>query len=260
MRKEHTFKVPSKLILDCTLSYSARLLGAVLYSRTNAQGVCRKSFAELAELSGCCVETVRLAMELLENGAYIKKYTYRRYDEGKCRIVCAKNAYHCILPVDRDFTLIPRSVFRHKIRNSSFVLYFYLRYRAGNSNRAFPSLGCIAKDLGMARSTVCECNHELDEVNLIYIQPCIKENRSNSTNSYFLLCQAIGVATRYSAPHAIRSCVGHSAIKRLYVLLAGRYRLGKVNLAIFPYIQFRPLQQRWKPPFLWGGLKISKCC
>ncbi|MEM5769369.1 MAG: hypothetical protein AAGU32_13910 [Bacillota bacterium] len=49
-RRKPSFKVPNRLIQDGALSFSARRVGAVLYSRRSRLGACKRSLAYLARL------------------------------------------------------------------------------------------------------------------------------------------------------------------------------------------------------------------
>jgi len=80
-----TFKLPNQLITDASISFSARRLGAVLYSRRNAFGFCRKSsLATLASLSKLSVTTARKAISELSDAGYVAHLnTYRHNDWEK---------------------------------------------------------------------------------------------------------------------------------------------------------------------------------
>jgi len=79
-----TFKLPNQLTTDASLSFSARRLGAVLYSRRNAFGFCQKSLATLASLSKLSVTTARKVISELSDAGYIDTY---RYNERLGRMV-----------------------------------------------------------------------------------------------------------------------------------------------------------------------------
>ena len=257
MRKGHTFRIPNCLILDGTLSFSARRMGAVLYSRRNALGTCHKSLQELASFAQCSVSTARAALTELVAHGYITSRKVYRYDVGLGRTVYAKTAYTCVLGLSVGFTMVPRAVFTHRVRPSSFLVLLYLYFQAGNDRRAFPSLSKISADLDMARSTVCHSLRELGHARLVYAQACIKANRAHSFNSYYFLCQTTGAAVRLHPAHPLRPRAHRRAVERLGVLLALRYAPPHPGLSCFPYISFCPLPLRWKPPFTWGVVRFS---
>lgn len=223
------FKVPNCLILDGSLSYSARRMGAVLYSRRNHFGTCQKSQAYLATLAGCSVTTARKALEELEAGQYIVRCKNYKYNEAQSRLVYDQYTYQCKLGFIGGFTLIPRDVFRRPLKSSSFVLCLYLYLRAGNSNRAFPSLNRMCKDLWMGKSTVCRAIKALAAIRRIYAQSCQKANRAFSSNSYFFLGNADYTAPVLVARHApCTNCV--------------------ITVALRVFLVSHPLLRRSRPP------------
>lgn len=201
-RYHSTFRIPNQLILDQSLSFSARRLGAVLYSRRNLRGCCRKSLARLAELSGLSVTTTRKALSELSSAGYIAHIHTYRYNQRLGRMVYAVGVYQCLLPVTKDFTLAPWKIFDAPMTGSAFVAALYLYYQAGNSSRCFPSLAAICQGIGASMATVCRARQILDTVRLFCIQQCRKLNRAFSSNSYHILQTAPGGVcnTSSSAP------------------------------------------------------------
>jgi len=206
MRKSHrygkpSFKVPNQLILDGSLSFSARRMGVALYGHHNPFGACRKSLKQLAALASCTITTARKALDELESSGYITRCRHYRYDEKLNRLVYDQYTYHCDLKFDGGYTLIPRDLFGHALKNSTFVLCLYLYLRAGNGTRAFPSLNRISKELWMAISTACRALKALTGTGIILAQLCIKANKAHSNNSYFFLCvSSVTAHTAQSAP------------------------------------------------------------
>lgn len=206
MRKSHrygnpSYKVPNRLVLDGSLSFSARRMGVVLYGHHNALGACRKSLKHLAALASCTIATARKALEELESSGYITRCRHYRYNELLKRPVYDQYTYHCDLKFDGGYTLIPRNLFGYELKNSTFVLCLYLYLRAGNGTRAFPSLNRTSKELWMAISTVCRALKALTGAGVILAQICIKANRAHSNNSYFFLCNSSAAApAAQSAP------------------------------------------------------------
>ncbi len=194
MSKSHryhsTFRIPNQLIVDATLSFSARRLGVVLYSRRNPLGCCRKSLAELAGLSGLSVTTIRKAIEELASAEYIVHIRTHRYNEQLGRMVYDKNVYHCLLPTIENFTMVPWRIFDAPMTCGAFVAALYLYYRAGNNSRCFPSLSAICQGIGASMATVCRARKILDTVRLFCVLQCKKLNRAFSSNSYHILQQA----------------------------------------------------------------------
>ena len=190
-RWEPSFKVPNRLIMDFSLSFSARRMGAVLFSRRNHLGACRRSQASLAKLAGCSVTTARKALQELEDAGYITRSQNHRYNETLGRLVYDQYTYHCDLRFHGGFTLVPWNLFGHPLKSSAFVLCLYLYLQAGNKYRAFPSLNLICKDLGIGKATVCRALRELRDIGRIYSEFCIKMNHAYSRNSYYLIRNAV---------------------------------------------------------------------
>lgn len=180
-------QVPNRLIQAGALSFSARRVGAVLYSRRNRLGACKRSLAYLARQAHCSVTTVRKALEELEDAKYITRTKNRRFIYSKGLIGYDQYTYHCVLGVQKDFTFIPWDLFGPCLKSCAFVLCLYLYQQAGNSTRAFPILKRMCREIGMSIATVCRALDMLEEVGRIYAQFCIKTNKAFSNNSYFFL-------------------------------------------------------------------------
>lgn len=252
-RRGPAFQVPNALLVDRELSFTARVVGAAIYSRKNSLNTCRKSIEELAALCHFSVGTVQTCLKKLEERGYLSAEKNYRFHLDRNRRVYAKTAYTCA-PVTKGFTLIPRSVFQYQLKPSRFLVLLYLYYQTGNAEKAFPSLSYMARHLKMSRGTVNDSIRELDAVGILYAQHCINANGSFNRNSYFFLCQTTGAAMRTTAPGPVRPRVRHMAANRLGVILARRRRPLPPGSGIlfFPYGSFRPIPQRWKPPFTWG--------
>lgn len=204
-RRSHAaFKLPNELILDASLSFSARRLGVVLYSRRNPFGGCRKSLATLAALAGMSVTTAQKAISELSDAGYIAHINTYRYDERFGRMVYAVGVYQCLLPVSKGFTLIPWSIFDTPMKSSVFVVALYLYIQAWNSTHSHPSLRAICRDIGAGITTVCRAVKALDFVRLFLAMRCQKKNRSFSSNSYHgtWWCGCTGQLVRLSAKAA----------------------------------------------------------
>lgn len=199
-RRHHsTFRIPNQLILDQALSFSARRLGAVLYSRRNPLGCCRKSLATLANLSGLSVTTTRKAIDELSDAGYIAHIRTYRYNEQLGRMVYAIGVYQCLLSTAKSFTSVPWRIFDAPMTSSAFVTALYLYYQAGNSFRCFPSLVTICRSIGASMATVCRARKLLDTVRLFCVLQCKKLNRAFSSNSYHVLQTVPGVCDANSS-------------------------------------------------------------
>jgi DNA-binding transcriptional regulator YhcF (GntR family) len=263
MRKSHrygklTFKVPNRLILDGSLSFSARRMGAVIYGHRNALGACRKSLARLAALASCSVSTARKALEELEKGKYITRYRNYRYNEKLNRMVYDKYTYHCDIRFDGGYTLIPRTLFGYELKNSTFALCLYLYLQAGNGTKAFPSLNETSKALWMAVSTVCRAFKALACAGVILAQFCIKANRAHAKNSYYFLCiPSVTASATQDAPLIVD---GVSVLSLLFrASKRPGKRIGVVAAAPFPCQYYIAPNRRYQAISGVGGtFKISK--
>lgn len=182
---ESKIKMPNRLIQDATLSFSARRLGAVLYSRRNRAGLCHKSLSALATLSGLSVSTVQKSLGELISHGYIVRIKSYRYNETLGRAVFAVSSYRCELATDKDYTLIPRRLFNADLQSSAFVAALYIYQQMGNKSRCFPSLAMIANAIGASISTVCRALKAVER--FFYRKRCKKVNRAFTSNSYHFL-------------------------------------------------------------------------
>lgn len=264
MRKSHrhgrpSFKVPNRLILDGALSYSARRMGAVLYSRRNPLGACRKRLSRLAELAGCSVTTARKALEELEARGHITRCRNYKYSEKLTRPVYDKYTYHCDLRFTGGFTLVPRELFSHELKSSAFVLCLYLYLEAGNGTKAFPSLNDMSRKLCMGRSTVCRELKTLAGAGIIYIRGCMKVNHAHGHNNYFFLCSVSCPETVHTAQDAPRN-EGRVSVLHLLLRLVSRLRKQpRAGAAPFPCLDYMPWGRRFQVVSSPGGSpKIGK--
>lgn len=262
MRKTNrktTFKIPNRLILDGTLSYSARRMGAVLYSRRNPLGSCRKSLATLAGLVVCSISTVRKALEELETAGYIERRKHYKYNEAKGRMVYDQYTYHCNLSFHGGFTLIPRDLFCHPLKSSGFTVALYLYYQAGNRRRAFPSLRRMCRDLWMGAATVCRALRQLDAAGLVYVEACVKSNHAFANNSYFILCAACALSGSRGLQKRSNTSCRRSTLRLLCSRSAWRRRPPHTGTVPFPCSDYM-LPVFKKQVFSVGGgvFKISK--
>lgn len=227
---ESKIKVPNRLIQDATLSFSARRLGAVLYSRRNHAGFCHKSLSALSALSRLSVKTVQTALGELISHGYIVRIKSYRYNETLGRAVFAVSSYRCELATDKDYTLIPRRLFNADLQSSAFVTALYIYQQMGNKTRCFPSLSMIANAIGASISTVCRAIKAVER--LFYRKPCKKVNHAFASNSYHFLHDASKAET--VDQEAVRT---RRTIRRLLTSFASRLQHStpaRVLQAFFP--------------------------
>ncbi len=188
MKRNH-IKVPNRLITDDSLSYSARKLGAVLYSHRNHLGTVSMNLKDMARLSGLSIATVRRALDELEQSKHLTRCKQYKYDTQRERYVYATSLYSLDLSFEGGFTFVPRAQLRKAatMGGSQFTVCLYLCFQTGNNYRAFPSLKKISTDLNMAKSTVCRVIKKLGAIGILLIQKCLKVNKAFSQNSYFFI-------------------------------------------------------------------------
>lgn len=223
MSQQNTFKIPNQLICEDRLTLSARKLGAVLYARSNPLGYCHKSLAELAQLAGCSVSTVRKAAGELEAAGWlsvsrtytwVEKLGHRGYGKLEYRITP--------LP-EKGWTQIPRSYLERcaDMTPAGFVIGLYLYAAAGNrERRAFPSISKISAAIGVAQRTVCRALHQLSRLKEFLVTHCKRIRGDYAANNYHL-CVVLPVA---EAAVDLPVCTKQRTMERM----TGAQRLGAV--------------------------------
>ncbi|WP_144032029.1 helix-turn-helix domain-containing protein [Oscillibacter ruminantium] len=207
--KHSLFRNPSCLLYNQALSYSARWVGAALYSRRNHLGQCTISLDALAKLASCSVPTARKATEELKRAGCIDFCRSYQYQEKIGRVGYGKTTYACLLPVTEDYTLIPREIFQWKLSHGAFCVCLCLFQQAGNNKKAFPSIRSIAKLLEMGCSTVCRALGAIRKLQGIIVLRCKNRNCTFNRNSYYLRVEYKGVvqtSVTDSVPHKGDSC------------------------------------------------------
>lgn len=207
--KHSLFRNPSCLLYNKALSYSARWVGAALYSRRNRLGQCTISLEVLASLSGCSIPTVRKAIDELKRAGCIGFCHNYQYHEKIGRVGYGKTTYACLLPVTENYTLIPREIFKWKLSHGAFCVCLCLFQQAGNNKKAFPSIRSIAKLLEMGCSTVCRALGAIRKLHGVIVLRCKNCNHTFNHNSYYLRVKyrgAVQTAVADSVPDKGDSC------------------------------------------------------
>lgn len=203
----YKIKLPNKIIKDQRLSYTAKKVAAAIYALHNVSyTVSVKSLCSKTQLSEATVYT---ALNALEHFKYIQRTRHYEYSKKLHRVVFGRNSYVCLVTTASDFTLVPFSIFSRKITAGTFALLLFLRYVAGNTNRAFPSYNFINKHFGMSRSWMRECLALLASLKMIYREHCKTFRGCFASNSYFL------VTLLHSAPcaaQALSVCLDYSRL------------------------------------------------
>ena len=205
------------LVKDDRLSFAFRKVGLVLFSFSNALGICCKSYEEIARLAHCSTRTAQEAVLRLVELGYIS-YTTQKPIHA---VAYGKNVYSVNLNVLKGgYTLVSREVFKYDLTASAFILYIAVLTAAGNRKRAFPSITKLQKMTGAARSTVCAGLRLLKRLPLLFVQLCVKKNGAYAANSYHLVNESSRVIVpRQAANEATSAGVRpslrfYSSIKR----------------------------------------------
>lgn len=196
MRKQNTFRMPNQLICENQLTLSARKLAAVLYARSNPMGYCHKSLAELAELAGCSVSTVRRATQELERTGWITSSRTYVWKQDLGRRVYGRMEYRLTPLPKRGWTQIPRGYVERNthVTPAAFVVGLYLYAAAGNrESRAYPSISKIAAAIGVAQRTVCRALHQIRCLKDFLVTHC-RRTRGDFTSNNYHLCVVLSVA------------------------------------------------------------------
>lgn len=211
MRK---FRVPNQLINNERLSLSARRLGAYLCAVSNRLGVCQKSIAMLAGLSGLSPATVQSAADELERAGVLTRQRKYRYDFSRQRLIFDRTLYRIDKRLPGGYTLVPEALFyKRELSSGAFVVALYLFQQGAGQGRAFPSFRRIVNMVGIAKSTICRALRQLQYASVFLVQNCVKRNRTFSSNSYFFLRTAPDQhrATRPWAVPCINCTIGFRA-------------------------------------------------
>lgn len=180
------WRMPNSVIVDGTLYYSTKKVLSAMLAFCGRRGTVRKSVEELAALSGCCAATVQQALEQLEALGYIHKIHRWRYSRFFSRSVFDKNAYEINRKkLDGSYTLVPRELLKADIPHSAFVVALYIYMKAGRTGRSWPSLRHTARQLDMAKATVCRAMELLRQLQITVRFWCQKANKALSCNSYY---------------------------------------------------------------------------
>lgn len=147
-KTEWTFLMPNALILDGSLSFTARRLGAVLYSFGSED--LQLTLSTLANITGSSITTIRGNLQELEATGYIQRQKRIRYNTKPIHLVLPSTPETC--------TLIPYSTLSLRLHASSFCVFLYLCYMGcGPEAEGRPSRRTIQRtlfisDLGVHRS------------------------------------------------------------------------------------------------------------
>lgn len=186
--KKNKFKFPRQLITDATLPLTARKVAAALYAYCSYNGQIKKSYRELARITGCAPKTVQQSVELLADAGYITTTTHTtRWDSERAMVMTDTNIYTLSMDFSAGYALLPYRIFRayRELTPAAFVVCLYIHLAAGAAHRAFPSIGKIAAAVGISRSTVCRAIAIIKSLPAFVVQMCRKKNGAMTCSSYY---------------------------------------------------------------------------
>lgn len=200
MKKRSYFKCPNALIRDDRLNYTARRVGCVLFAFSNAFGVCRKGYAEIARLAGVSAATVKSAVNALVRLGYLAVAPTKRYCAGIGGVGYGKNEYALNLSMLRKgYTRVSRDVFGYELTASAFVIYLAILMFQGGKNRAWPSIAKLQKVTGAVCSTICAGLKLLRKLPTLLVQRFVKPDGAFAANSYQPATAFVGASCSESA-------------------------------------------------------------
>ena len=200
MKKRSYFKCPNALICDDRLSYTARRVGCVLFAFTNAFGVCRKGYVEIARIANVSTATVVSAVNALEELGYLTVAPTKRYCAEIGGVGYGRNEYTLNLSVlKKGYTRASRDVFGYELTASAFIVYLAILMFQGGKNRAWPSIAKLQKATGAACSTICAGLKLLRKLPTILVQRFVKPDGAFAANSYQPAAAFVGASCTENA-------------------------------------------------------------
>ena len=178
-------RIPDWIDDDLQMYDSTKKVLCALLTRVGSRMSVCISQEELAELSGCCRNTVAKAiLELKERGIV---FATRRYYFSKRnnRVIRGKTRYYIRRCDSGAFTLVPRNLLAEDLTPAEFTVTLHTYRLSGRSGRCFPSLRRFAKQIDHAKATICRAIKKLHLRQVVSRVRCMKINCSFSCNSYY---------------------------------------------------------------------------
>lgn len=178
--------VPNWIINDTAMyDTTKKILVTMLAYSDRKKSLC-KAHRELAELSGCCRNTVAQALRSLTERGLLFSTRRCYYSKRLGRIVRAKSRYMLrSCQSGRSFTLIPRSLLQDDLTPAEFVIALHVYRISGRTGRCCPSLRLLARLSDHAKATICRAVKQLQCRQTVSRLRCKKLNHAYSCNSYY---------------------------------------------------------------------------
>lgn len=178
--------VPNWIISDKAMYDTTKKILVTMLAYSDRKKAFCKAQTELAQLSGCCRNTVAQAVGALSQRGLL--FSTRRYYYSKRlgRFVRAKSRYilRSCQP-GRSYTLIPRSLLSDDLTPAEFVIALHIYRISGRTGRCCPSLRLLARLSDHAKATICRAVKHLQSRQAVSRLRCKKQNRAYSCNSYY---------------------------------------------------------------------------
>ena len=185
IRQPGYIRVPNWVDDDTRMYDTTRLVLVALLSRLGSRGSVCLSQQELADITGCCRNTVAKALaELEERGILLISRRYY-YSRSLHRIVRGKNRYRICRRDVGGFTLVPRALLAEDLTPAQFTVALHVYRLAGRKGRCYPSVRLLARQVDRAKSTVCRAVKALWLRQVVSRLRCRQANRAYACNSYY---------------------------------------------------------------------------
>jgi len=187
--KEKVFRLPNAIIQNSdNLHPSTISVAQVFYANMGKHRKFTNCLANIAAMSFKCVDTVRQAVEELVKAGYIKKVYNFIYSDALGKNIYARTTYCILKPVEEDYTFVPYAWLKQDLTPCTMQVLLTCRmFMIKSKTRSYPSLRKISALIRVSKSTVCNALACIAELGILLIEPCQKENKAYSSNSYHMI-------------------------------------------------------------------------
>lgn len=186
LRRKGYIPVPNEIIRSSTLYPTDKVLLVTMMGAAYNRR-CRKSYDDLAVLSGLSRRAVASSLRRLEAAGLISWTHTHYYNTRLDQIVRSVNLYTIAkLDMDAGYTLIPRTLLGRGLTPAACVAAMEVYAEAGREGRSCGSLRRMARVLDVAKATVCRSLHQFRRRQVIsYIRCLFAGKRNHACNSYY---------------------------------------------------------------------------
>lgn len=152
--------VPNQLICNQQLAPSDRKVALALLSFQWESKRLTKPLRFIAARANLCINTVRTCLSRLEDAGFLRRQRNYCYNRERNAVVYSATTYTLSMAAQDNYTLLPyatvRSMLAADITPSAFLALLLLAQKQGrNHDHAYPSLRGIAREVGLAKASVC---------------------------------------------------------------------------------------------------------